>query len=80
MATKKTHGKSQSGRPITDELVVDLCEKAGAGFYVDEIERRRGGRSAMGSAPASVESVRLDPELRQALLDSGDQGTRRPRR
>jgi hypothetical protein len=80
MATKKTHGKSQSGRPITDELVVELCEKAGAGVDVEEIERRRGGRPPMGSAPASVESVRLDPELRQALLDSGDQGTRRPRR
>ena len=31
MATKKTHGKSHGGRPITDELVVELCEKAGAG-------------------------------------------------
>lgn len=28
---------------------------------------RRGGRPAMGSAPASVESVRLDPELSSAL-------------
>ena len=72
MATKKTHGKSQSGRPPTDELVVELCEKAGAGVDVEEIERRRGGRPPMGSAPASVESVRLDPELRQALLDGAD--------
>jgi hypothetical protein len=80
MATKKTHGKSQSDRPIIDELVVELREKAGAGVDVEEIERRRGGRPPMGSAPASVEWVRLDPELRQALLDGGDQGTRRPRR
>jgi hypothetical protein len=78
MATKKTHGKSHSGTPITDELVVELCEKAGAGVDVEEIESRRGGRPPMGSAPASVESVRLDPELRQALLDGGDQ--RRSRR
>ena len=68
MATKKTHGKSHSGRPITDELVVKLCDKAGAGVDVQEIESRRGGRPPMGSAPASVESVRLDPELRQADL------------
>jgi len=29
--------------------------------------RRRGGRPPIGSAAASVEFVRLDPELRQAL-------------
>jgi hypothetical protein len=66
MATKKTHAKSQSGRPITHALVVELCEKARAGVDVEAIERRRGGRPTMGSAPASIESVRLDPELRQA--------------
>jgi hypothetical protein len=31
--------------------------------------RRRGGRPPIGSAAASVESVRLDPELRDALLE-----------
>jgi predicted transcriptional regulator len=29
--------------------------------------RRRRGRPPIGSGPATVESVRLDPELRQAL-------------
>jgi hypothetical protein len=29
---------------------------------------RRGGRPPLGSAAASVESVRLDPELKRALL------------
>ncbi len=31
--------------------------------------RRRAGRPPIGTAAASVESVRLDPELRQALLE-----------
>jgi hypothetical protein len=67
MARKKTHGKTASGKPITDELVEELAEKAEAGYDVDEALRRRPGRPAIGSAPASVESVRLEPELQDAL-------------
>jgi Ribbon-helix-helix protein, copG family len=64
---KKTYGKTISGVPITDELVDELSAKAEAGYGVEETLRRRGGRPPMGSAAAGVESVRLDPELRQAL-------------
>jgi hypothetical protein len=64
---KKTHGKTASRVPITDELVAELAKKAEAGYDVDEMLRRRGGRPPIGSAAASVESVRLDPELREAL-------------
>ncbi len=67
MAPKKTYGKTASGVPITDELIERLAKEAEEGFDVDEILRRRRGRPAMGSGPAKVESVRLDPELRQAL-------------
>ena len=67
MTRKKTYGKTASGVPITDELVAQLGERAEAGYDVDELQRRRGGRPSMGSAAASVESVRLDPELREAL-------------
>ena len=67
MAKKKTYGKTASGKPITNELVDKLTDKAEAGYDVDETLRRRGGRPPIGSAAASVESVRLDPELRQAL-------------
>lgn len=67
---KKTHGKTASGSPITDELVSKLAEKAEAGYDVDEMLRRRKvGRPPLGSGVASVESVRLDPELREALAD-----------
>ena len=64
---KKTHGRTASGALITDELVAELTEKAEVGYDVEEILRRRGGRPPIGSAAASVESVRLDPELREAL-------------
>jgi hypothetical protein len=69
MATKKTHGKTASGKPITDELIADLAEKAEAGYDIDETLRRRPGRPTLGSGPANVESVRLEPELHDALAD-----------
>jgi hypothetical protein len=64
---KKTYGVTPSGVPITDELIEKLAARAEAGFDVDEMLRRRRGRPPIGSGPATVESVRLDPELRQAL-------------
>lgn len=66
---RKTHGRTKSGVPITDELVEKLSARAEAGYGVDETLRRRGGRPAIGSAAASVESVRLDPELQEALAN-----------
>ena len=64
---KKTTTRTASGKPITDELVNELATRAEAGFDVDATLRRRGGRPPLGSAAASVESVRLDPELREEL-------------
>lgn len=66
--TKKTHGTTASGVPITDALIERLAQNADAGYNVEETLRRRGGRPTLGSGPASVESVRLEPELRDALL------------
>ena len=70
---KKTHGRTRSGKPITDALVEEVAKQAEDGFDVDEILRRRGGRPPMGSAAASVESVRLDPELSEALRQRAEQ-------
>lgn len=64
---KKAQGTTASGAPITDELVAELAEKAEPGYGVDEILRRRGGRPPIGRAAATVESFRLDPDLREAL-------------
>lgn len=67
MKRQKTYGRTPDGKLITEEMVEELSRKAEAGYYVDEILERRRGRPRMGSGPAIVESVRLDPELRDAL-------------
>jgi hypothetical protein len=69
---KKTHGKTASGVPITDGLVSKLAQQAEVGYDVEQTIRRRGGRPLIGSAAASVESVRLEPELRQALASRAE--------
>jgi hypothetical protein len=62
------HGIKADGTPITDEVVEAMADEAEQGYDVDEIRRRRGGRPLIGSSAASVESVRLDPELKRELL------------
>jgi hypothetical protein len=54
-----------------DADVEALSDEAQSGYDVEELISRRGkrGRPALGSAPATVESVRLDPELRDALVE-----------
>jgi len=69
---QKTYGRTPDGELITEDLVEELSRKAEAGHYIDEILERRRGRPRMGSGPASVESVRLDPELREALAKRAD--------
>ncbi|MDX6707637.1 MAG: hypothetical protein QOI48_3483 [Solirubrobacteraceae bacterium] len=70
MTDERVYGHTRSGQPITDTDIQALAAEAEAGYDVDRlIERRpKRGRPALGSSPASVESVRLDPELRLELL------------
>jgi Ribbon-helix-helix protein, copG family len=71
MTKARVYGHARGGRPITDRDVEALAAEAEAGYDVDQLIARRPkrGRPALGSSPASVESVRLDPELRQQLLE-----------
>lgn len=71
MTKPRVHGHTRSGRPITEADVEALAAEAEAGYDVDELIARRPkrGRPALGSAPASVESVRLDPELQRELAE-----------
>jgi hypothetical protein len=63
------HGHRKDGRLIADADVEMMADEAERGYDVGTImRRRRGGRPPLGSAAASVESVRLDPELKRALL------------
>jgi hypothetical protein len=64
----KSHGTKADGTPITDEMIEEMADEAERGYDVDSIRGKQGGRPSMGSAPSSVESVRLDPELKRALL------------
>ena len=78
MTEPKVYGHTRSGRPITESDVEDLVAEAEAGYDIEQLIARRGkrGRPALGSAPANVESVRLDPELQQQLVARArEQGT-----
>lgn len=70
MSDARSYGHTKSGRAITDAEVTRLAAEAEAGYDVDHLIARRPkrGRPAIGSAAATVESVRLDPELRAQLL------------
>jgi len=79
--TKHTYGHTRSGTPITDELIEELAKEAEAGYDVDEIIARRGnrGRPRLGTEPSTVESVRLDPDLKERLLRRAEaEGTTAP--
>ena len=73
MTQDRVYGHTRSGKPITDKEIEALAAEAEAGYDVDTllVRRAKRGRPTLGSAPASVESVRLDPE-RERL------GERRP--
>lgn len=54
------------GRPVTEADIERMAAEAEAGYDVATL-RPRGGRPSMGSGPAEVVPVRLDPELRAAV-------------
>ncbi len=68
--SERTYGHTMSGTPITEELIEQLADEAERGYDVDKIVARRGrrGRPRLGSEPSTVESVRLDPELKARLV------------
>ena len=73
---EKTHGKTASGEPITDELVAELADKAEAGYDVEQT-MRRGGRPSMGSAPAGVELFGSTPSYAKRSPKEPSATTRR---
>ncbi len=72
--SKRTYGHTRSGTPVTDALLEQLAEEAERGYDVEEIIARRGkrGRPRLGSEPSTVESVRLDPELKDRLVERAE--------
>lgn len=61
-------------RTLTDTEIQTLADEAERGYDVDELIARRAkrGRPALGSAPATVEFVRLDPELKHQLTQRAE--------
>jgi hypothetical protein len=64
-----------TNRTLTDSEIGALADEAEAGYDVDRLvaRRNRRGRPTLGAGPASVESVRLDPELKDQLLLRAEQ-------
>jgi hypothetical protein len=62
-----THN-TKTGRIMTDEELDAIADEVESTDYdVEALKARRRGRSAMGSGPAEVVPVRIDPELRAAI-------------
>jgi hypothetical protein len=53
--------------PVADELAENLTTEAQTGCDVAHLHRR-GDRRPLGSAPGEMVPVRLDPDLRAALI------------
>jgi predicted HicB family RNase H-like nuclease len=58
-----------SNPDVSEARLTELVDEAERGYDVDTLlQRRRAGRPPIGSAAATVESVRLYPELKRDLL------------
>lgn len=65
--TESTH-RTRSDRILTDEEIEAVStEVAETDYDVEALKTRRRGRPLMGSGPADVVPVRIDPELRAAI-------------
>ncbi len=64
--TKRTYGHTKSGKAIDDNMVNALADEAERGYEPGQLRGKpRGpGRPPLGDSAKTVESVRLDPELR----------------
>jgi CRISPR-associated endonuclease/helicase Cas3 len=74
---KRIYGHTKSGKPIDDEMIETLADEAERGFTAEQLQHRpRGrGRPPLGKAAKTVESVRLDPALRdEAVRRAADEG------
>jgi len=70
--TDKTY-LTKSGKSLTDaDIDATANEVATADYDMDSLKARRRGRPLLGSAPAEVVPVRLDPELRAAIEARAD--------
>ena len=63
-----TARRTKSGRILSDADIDALAEEVESAAYdIETLKARRRGRPAMGSGPADVVPVRIDPELKAAV-------------
>ena len=71
--TERVYGHTSSGKPITEDLIEQLSQEAERGYDVEELLARRGpGRPSLGEAAKTVESVRLEPALRDQVAQRAE--------
>lgn len=70
MTEDRIYGRTKRGEPITDETIERFAEEAERGYEPGQLKghRRGPGRPPLGAAAKSVESVRLDPDLREKIV------------
>lgn len=66
--TDETPHRTRRGRTLTDEEIETLADEVAEKEYdVELLKKRRRGRPPIGSGPADIVPVRIDPELRAAI-------------
>ena len=67
MTGQLTYGQTKSGEPITEAMIERFVEEAKRSYEPEQLKgrRRSPGRPPLGDAAKSVESVRLEPDLRR---------------
>jgi hypothetical protein len=70
MTQEHTYGHTKNGEPITEEMIERFAEEAERDYEPGQLKgRRRGpGRPPLGEAAKAVESVRLEPSLRDEVV------------
>jgi hypothetical protein len=63
---EKTY-RTETGKVVTDTDIDAMADEAEQGYDVDTLKTRRRGRPLLGSAPAEVVPVRLEPQLKEAV-------------
>ena len=67
-----TH-RTKTGRTLTDGDLDAIADEVESDSYdVEELRARRRGRPSMGSGPAEVVPVRIDPELKAAIEERAE--------
>lgn len=67
MAERENRYTTKTGRVLTDADIDALADEAEHGYEVSELQAKRRGRPRLGTAPAEVVPVRLDPDLKVAV-------------